>query len=88
MQPSESSIYPDLVLSVSSMVLDQYRDMILGEKGENERLIKGDEVEFKARFVSLGNEFKMHHLHLMELKATGEHDYNVQDVVILNSSLP
>lgn len=42
---------------------------------------------FKARFVSLGNEFKMHHLHLIEIKPTGEKD-NLSSIIVKESALP
>jgi hypothetical protein len=64
MMPSESVLYPDLVLSVSSRQLNEKKSLI-------QSLQKGDELMFKAIVVSLGNEFKMHHLHLIDFEKTG-----------------
>lgn len=64
MMPSESTLYPDLVLSISSELLRKNREMIDGLK-------KGEELSFKAKIMTLGNEFKMHHLHALELEKTG-----------------
>jgi len=43
MSPSESALFPDLVLSVSSRTLNAKREMITGLK-------KGDEIKFRANF--------------------------------------
>lgn len=56
MSPTESSIYPDLVLSISSELLARRKQVF-------DTLKKGDEIKFEAKIMSLGNEFKMHHLH-------------------------
>ena len=65
MEPTESSMFPDLVLSVSSDLLNRKRSMFSGLK-------KGDEISFRAKLVNLGNEFKMHHLHALEVTVTGK----------------
>ncbi|TNV76792.1 hypothetical protein FGO68_gene5664 [Halteria grandinella] len=65
MSPTESYLYPDLMLSVSSQMLNNDRDLLL--------LNKGDEIRFKARILGMGDEVRMHHLHLVELAGTGEH---------------
>lgn len=64
MKPSESVLYPDIVLSISSRTLAEKRALI-------KSLEKGDEIEFTAKIVSLGNEFKMHHLHTLDFDKTG-----------------
>lgn len=64
MQPSESAMYPDLVLSISSGLLKRSRPLF-------DSLQKGDEVRFRAKMMNLGNEFKMHHLHALEIEKTG-----------------
>jgi hypothetical protein len=56
MEPSESSIFADLVLSVSTTVYEANKQFY-------DRLRKGDGIDFDAVLVGLGNEFKMHHLH-------------------------
>ncbi len=54
MTPSESTINPDLVLSVSSALLEHNRDLFTNDiKSETKRpkLKQGDEILFKARFM-------------------------------------
>ena len=64
MMPSESVLYPDLVLSLSSQVLREHKNII-------KMLNKGDEIRFTARILGLGNEYKMHHLHAIKIVKTG-----------------
>ena len=66
MDPSESLLHPDLVLSVSSGLYNKDKDMIDGVR-------KGDEIKFTAKLVSIGNEFKMHHLQALSVEQTGGH---------------
>jgi len=80
MSPSESSLYADLVLSISTTLMKQNEKMFASLK-------KGDELEFKAQFVSLGNEFKMHHLHTKQIKMTGGFK-KIEEIIIKESSLP
>ena len=65
MQPTESTLYPDLVLSVSSQFYRENSELIKG-------LEKGDEVQFRAKVMNLGSEFKMHHLHIEAMTKTGK----------------
>lgn len=80
MSPSESALYPDLVLSVSTETLSKYRNII-------DTLRKGDEIIFKARFMSLGNEYKMHHLHAIEIQKTGVYK-ELSEIIVRESTLP
>ena len=80
MMPSESVLYPDLVLSVSTALLQRQRDLLKG-------LQKGDELVFQARIVSLGNEFKMHHLHALNFEKTGN-SVVLSDIIVRESTLP
>lgn len=56
MSPTESQIFADLVLSVSSNYYYENKEML-------DSLKKGDGIDFKAVLVGQGTEFKMHHLH-------------------------
>ena len=56
MSPSESTVFPDLVLSVGSTYYNENKKML-------DSLKKGDGIDFKAVLVGQGTEFKMHHLH-------------------------
>lgn len=80
MSPSESALYPDLVVSLSSDVLSKYKNLISS-------LSKGDELEFRAHIVSLGNEFKLHHLHGLSLAKTGNFK-ELNEIIIRESALP
>jgi hypothetical protein len=80
MQPSESALYPDLVLSVPSKLLSEKRSLI-------QSLKKGDELEFRAHVVSLGNEFKLHHLHGVDFSKTGGFK-ELNEILVRESTLP
>lgn len=80
MEPSESSIYADLVLSVSSEFLKKNKDMI-------ENLRKGDGIDFEAKFMTLGNEFKIHHLHALDIK-TNDDFKELSEIIVRESALP
>jgi len=60
MSPSESTIFADLVLSISTEVYNKNKQLFDG-------LRKGDGIDFQAVLVGLGNEFKMHHLHAKDV---------------------
>jgi len=61
MIPSESLNNPDLFLSLDSAKYNKYLNEI-------RKLKTGDPVIFKASFEALGNEWRPHHLHLIEIK--------------------
>ena len=64
MVPTESSIYPDLVLSISTELLGRKKSLFNSLK-------KGDQIKYRAKIMALGNEFKMHHLHALDIEKTG-----------------
>lgn len=80
MSPSESVLYPDLVLSIPSDLLHQRKQMF-------NQLIKGDEIRFRAKVMTLGNEFKMHHLHALDLEKTGNWK-ELNQIIVRESALP
>jgi hypothetical protein len=80
MMPSESALYPDLVLSISSELLTE-------RKQDIHSLVKGDELKFRAKIMTLGNEFKMHHLHAIDLEKTGGFK-ELNKIIIRESALP
>jgi hypothetical protein len=55
MNPSESETFADIVLSIPKNAYQKHKDTISSLK-------KGDHVNFKASILSMGNEFKLHHL--------------------------
>lgn len=61
MIPSESLNNPDLFLSLDSGRYNKYLNEI-------RKLKTGDPVLFKASFEALGNEWRPHHLHLLEIQ--------------------
>jgi hypothetical protein len=83
MQPSESDIHADLLLSMDDETLGRYRDVLAS-------LDKGSHFAFNATFVSVGSENSLHHLHAHSLdKLEGfleipdhvhlvNHRYNIQ----------
>ena len=80
MEPSESSIFADLVLSVSTNVYE-------ASKGFYDGLKKGDGIDFDAVLVGLGNEFKMHHLHAKKVKKNDSFK-ELAEIVVRESALP
>lgn len=78
--PSESALYPDLVLSLSSTVLREHRNII-------NMLKKGDEIRFTAKILGLGNEYKMHHLHAIKIVKTGNYQ-ELSEIIVRESTLP
>jgi len=63
MEPSESNVFADLVLSISSKVYNSDKAMF-------DSLKKGDGILFEAVIVGLGSEYKMHHLHVLSMSKT------------------
>lgn len=61
MIPSESLNNPDLFLSLDSVKYNKYLNEI-------RKLKTGDPVIFRASFEALGNEWRPHHLHLIDIK--------------------
>ena len=80
MWPSESTLYPDLVLSISSDLLSKKQSLFNSLK-------KGDEISFRAVIMSLGNEFKMHHLHALDVSKTGQFK-ELSEIIVRESALP
>ena len=73
MIPSESMHNPDLVLSMNNIIYMKYANVIRS-------LVTGRPIAFKAEMEYLGNEWKPHHLHLIDLKLTEDfidHDHKV-----------
>jgi hypothetical protein len=66
MDPTESTVYADLVLSVSSTTVNENKKMFGSLK-------KGDGISFDGVLVGLGNEFKMHHLHAKTFETNGKY---------------
>ena len=80
MMPSESALYPDLVLSIPTDVFNLRKQAIT-------QLVKGDEIQFRAKIMTLGNEFKMHHLHGIDIEKTGGWK-ELNQIIVRESALP
>lgn len=80
MEPSESSIFADLVLSVSTNVYEENKNFYDGLK-------KGDGIDFDATLVGLGNEFKMHHVHVKKVKKNDSFK-ELAEIIVRESALP
>jgi hypothetical protein len=50
-------------------------------------LVKGDEIQFRAKIMTLGNEFKMHHLHGIDIEKTGGWK-ELNQIIVRESALP
>jgi len=80
MEPSESTIFADLVLTVPSSVYKNSKQMI-------DDLKKGTGIKFVAVVQGLGTEFKMHHLRAIDIQKTGNFKI-LSDIVVRDSALP
>lgn len=50
-------------------------------------LKKGDGIQFEAKVEGLGSEFKMHHLHAIEVSKNGQFKM-LNDILVRDSALP
>ena len=80
MDPTESTQYADLVLSIPHSLYQR-------NKSAFDSLKKGDGISFDAALVGLGNEFKMHHLRCESLEKNGKAKH-FEDIIVRESSLP
>ncbi len=60
MEPSESTVFADLVLTIPADLYKKDKKMFDGLK-------KGNGIKFDAIVQGLGSEFKMHHLRALEV---------------------
>ncbi len=80
MDPSESTVFADLVLTVNSNLYKSNKAMFDG-------LRKGNGIKFQATVQGLGSEFKMHHLNAIEVSPTGNFKL-LNDILVRESALP
>lgn len=84
MDPSESDNFADIVLSMSQQGYKNNKVSLDGLK-------KGDHLNFKATIKTMGNEFKLHHLHLIDdlnsIEDTG-HQKDLDHILVHESRLP
>ena len=80
MEPSESQLLPDLVLSVST-------NAYLADKDIYDSLRRGDGFDFEAILVAQGNDHKMHELSARKIARNGLYR-NYSDIVVRESALP
>jgi hypothetical protein len=80
MEPSESNIFADLVLSVSTGVYKKEKVMF-------DSLKKGEGIHFEAVIVGLGSEYKMHHLHAQSVSKTSTFK-QLDEIIVRESALP
>ena len=73
MDPSESEKFADLVLSIGQ---ESYKN----NKETLDKLVKGDHLNFKAKIKTMGNEFKLHHLHLSDEAGSVEDTGHTKDL--------
>lgn len=65
MEPSESTVFADLVLTVPPQVYKENKSLI-------DNLKKGEGIKFQAVVTGLGSEFKMHHLRAVTVEKSSE----------------
>jgi hypothetical protein len=75
MIPSESLKNPDLFLSLDARKYQQFESVIHSIKS-------GDAIRFKASFENLGNEWRTHHLHLIDIEKTTDFIPSDQKLVL------
>lgn len=84
MDPSESDSFADIVLSIPRSSSVKNAETI-------KNLEKGDHLVFKATIVSMGNEFKLHHMRLADeegsLNDTGKSE-DFDHISIQDTKLP
>lgn len=80
MDPSESTVFADLVLTVNSALYSANKPMFDGLK-------KGAGINFTATVAGLGSEFKMHHLNAIEVAPSGTFKV-LNDILVRESALP
>lgn len=73
-------MFPDLVLSVSSVFYNENKEMF-------ESLKKGDGIDFKGILIGQGTEFKMHHLHAKYISKNGNFK-KLNEILVRESTLP
>ncbi len=59
MDPSESENYADIVMHISEKAYLKNKEVL-------DKLVKGDHLVFKAQLKTMGNEFRLHHIRLLE----------------------
>ena len=81
MDPSESELFADIALSVpDSLYRNRKQDLF-------QALEKGEEVQFRAKFITHGTEFKMHHLHAIDINKTGRKT-DLGEITVKEFALP
>lgn len=80
MEPSESEVEPDIVLSMTSSVYEQHKQTV-------DSLYNGDQISFTAKLIAMGDEFHVNHLHCLSITKTGARKY-LPEIVVLESALP
>jgi hypothetical protein len=84
MDPSESEAFSDIILTIPPKAHELNMKAL-------DNLEKGDHLKFKAKIRSMGNEFKLHHLRLVDepgaLEDTGKSE-DFEHISINESKLP
>jgi hypothetical protein len=80
MDPSESTVFADLVLTVPPQFYKDNRALI-------DNLKKGEGLKFTGTVQGLGSEFKMHHLRAVNLEKSGQFK-QLNEILVRESALP
>ena len=80
MDPSESFITPDLVLTAN-------RDLKKTSGSIIKNLKIGDEIAFTAKLIDIGNESRITHAHVIKIERT-DNFKELEDIIVLEHQLP
>lgn len=80
MEPSETVKEADIVLSLTNSVYNSFKETI-------DSLKTGDKINFSAKFISIGDEFQINHLHAHAIVKTGGYKA-LPDIEINEAGMP
>ena len=80
MEPTETELQPDIVLSLSDSLVTKNQIII-------DSLQRGDEIHFKGKFINIGDEFNVNHLHAISIEKTGNRK-EIPNSTVIEKALP
>jgi hypothetical protein len=80
MEPSETVKEADIVLSLTNSVYNSFKETI-------DSLRTGDKISFSAKFINIGDEFQINHLHAHAIVKTGGFK-SLPEIVINETGMP
>jgi hypothetical protein len=80
MDPSESDVTADLILTASPDIQKNSGKIL-------DSLRRGDQINFKAKLISMGNDNKLTHLHAITIERTGN-SKELESIIVNESAVP